>query len=180
MFNNSTINTILAVAGAAGITYAVTMHSKYAKINERLDATINELANSMEIDISDELVNKAVEKAVNAAVKDAITKATNEAVAEVRTNIRTKVSDAVNKEYESVKDSVLSEITSAAAKIDVAKVQKDVTEEAEKIALKEFHAELGDVVQKFQNDWATAAKVCGMLQNMNGYNPSRDLVVKFG
>lgn len=180
MTNNSIITTILCVAGAAGITYAVTMHSKYAKINERLDATINDLANNMEIDISDDLVNKAVEKAVNAAVKDAITKATNEAVAEVRTDIRRKVGEAVNKEYESVKESVLTEITAAAAKINVEKVQKSIEEKAEKIALKDFEAKLDGVVAKFQNDWATAAKVCSMFNNMSGYNPNRDFVVKFG
>ena len=180
MTKNPIFNTILGIAGVAGVTYAVTMHSKYAKINERLDAAINDLANNMEIDISDELVNKAVEKAVNAAVKDAITKATNEAVAEVRTDIRRKVSDAVIKEYDSVKDHVLAEITVQAAKIDVAKVQKSVEEKAEKLALEKFEVELGGVVKKFQNDWNTAAKVCSMFNNMNGYNPNRDFVVKFG
>lgn len=180
MTKNPIFNTILAIAGTAGITYAVVMHSKYAKISERLDTTINDLANRMEIDISDELVNKAVEKAVNAAVKDSITKATNEAVAEVRTDIRRKVAEAVNKEYESVKDSVLSEITTSASKIDVAKVQKAVEEKAEKIALEKFNADLGEIVKKFTNDWNTAARVCSMFQNMNGYNPNRDFVVKFG
>ena len=177
--NNSIFNTILGIAGVAGITYAVTMHSKYAKINERLDTTINDLASNVEIDISDELINKAVEKAVNAAVKDSITKATNEAVAEVRTDIRRKVSEAVNKEYDSIKDSVLTEITAAAAKIDVAKVQKSVEEKAEKMALEKFDAKLDGVVDKFKSDWNTAAKICNAFQNM-GYNPNRDFVVKFG
>ena len=180
MTNNSIINTILGIAGVAGVTYAVTMHSKYAKINERLDATINDLANNMEIDISDELVNKAVEKAVNAAVKDAITKATNEAVAEVRTDIRRKVSDAVIKEYDSVKDHVLAEITVQAAKIDVAKVQKSVEEKAEKLALEKFEVELNNVMKNFYDKWTTAAKVSDMFQKMNSYNPNRDFVVKFG
>lgn len=180
MTNNSIFTTILGIAGAAGITYAVVMHSKYAKINERLDATINDLANNMEIDISDELVNKAVEKAVNAAVKDAITKATNDAVAEVRTDIRRKVADAVNKEYDSVKDSVLTEITSAASKIDVAKVQKSVEEKAEKLALEKFEVELGGVIKNFCDKWDTAAKVFSAFQNMNGCNSARDFVVRLG
>ena len=179
--NKSIFNTILGIAGAAGITYAITMHTKYAKVGERLDVALNDLAGSIEIDVSDVIINQAVEKAVNTAVKDAITKATNEAVAEVRTDIRRKVGEAVNKEYESVKDSVLSEITTAAAKIDVEKVQKSIEEKAEKIALKDFEAKLDGVVEKFKNDWNTAAKVCSTIQNMSGgYGSGRDFVVKIG
>lgn len=181
MINKSTINTILGIAGAAGIAYTVALHSKYAKVSDRLNTAIDDLANATEIDISDEIINQAVEKAVNAAVKDSITKATNEAVAEVRTDIRRKVAEAVTKEYESVKDSVLNEITAAAAKIDVAKVQKDVEEKAEKIALEKFEVNLSDIVKKFKSDWNTAARVCSTIQNMSGgYDPSHNVVLKFG
>ena len=176
--NNNIFTTIIGVAGLVGIGYGYACHSKMVKVSERLDKSIDGLANDMEIDISEELVNKAVNKAVMAAVKSAVDKATNEAVIEVRNDVRREVAAAVNKEYEAIKESVLKEITVASSKIDVDKVRKDVERGAEKMALEKFDANLENVAKHFYEKLDTTAKVCSMFAATPGTN--REFVVKLG
>lgn len=176
--NNNIFTTIIGVTGLVGIGYGVACHSKMVKISQRLDKSIDSLANNMEIDISEEIVSRAVNKAVAAAVKSAVDKATDEAVAEVRNDIRREVAAAVNKEYEAVKDSVLKEVTVASSKIDVDKVRKDVEKGAEKMALEKFDADLEGVKKHFYDKLETTAKVCSMFVATPGAN--REFVVKLG
>ena len=164
--NNSTLNTIIGIAGLLGIGYGIAMHTKLSKISKRLDKSIDDLADNMEIDIPEEMVSKAIDKAVATAAKNAADRAANEAVNEVRRDIRSTVSNAVENEYQSIKDKVLSETTVAASKIDVAKVRADVEQAAKKAALEKFDVNLDGVLQKFSDDWDNTAKIYGAIKNM--------------
>lgn len=169
--NNSTLNTIITVAGLVGIGYGLAMHNKLAKVSERLDRSIDSLADNMEIDIPEEMVNKAVEKAVAMAAKNAASIAANNAVAEVKRDIRNKVSDAVEKEYESIRDKVLSAATVSASKIDVDRVRRNVEAAATKAALDKFDVNLEGILKKFNDDLDNTAKVYSAIKNiMNPVN----------
>lgn len=180
--NNSIVATIIGAAGLVGLGYAFACHTKLAKVSERLDQSIDSLADDMEIDISEELVNKAVNKAVTSAVKTAVDKATNDAVAVVRADIRREVAAAVEKEYDSVKDNVLKEITVAASKIDADKVRRDIEKRAEKMALEKFDANLEDILKRFNNDLDNTAKVYSTIKSMMAptTNNGREFVVRVG
>ena len=178
--NNNILTTVLAISGLVGVGYGVACHSKMVKVSERLDKSIDALANNMEIDISEELVNKAVHKAVTIAVKSAVDTATNEAVTEVRRIIRKEVAAAVDKEYETIKESVLNEITVEASKIDVEKVTKDVEKGAEQMALKKFDVNLEGILKRFNNDLDNTAKVYSTIKSMMTPNSNREFVVKLG
>lgn len=183
MSNNNTIfATIIGVAGIFGLGYGFAMHTKMGKISERLDRAVDEIADDMEIDIPEDIVQKAVNKAVASEVKKAVEKAANEAVNEVRRDIRREVADAVNKEYESIKDNVLKEITVAASKIDANRVRKDVEEAAKKMALEKFDANLENILEKFNNDLDNTAKVYSTIKSMMSSNvsPAKEYVFRVG
>lgn len=64
---------LLGVAfGLVGIGYAMGTHSKMAKISEKLDRSIDDLAGSTPIDIPSGMIERAVEKAVAAEAKQAV------------------------------------------------------------------------------------------------------------
>lgn len=180
--NNSIFTSIITIAGLVGIGYGLACHNKMTKVSERLDKSIDEIAGDMEIDISEELVKKAVDRAVGSAVKAAVDKATTDAVAEVRRDIRREVSTAVEKEYQSIKDNVLKEITVSASKIDVDKVRREVEKAAEKAALAKFDANLEGILQKFNNDLDNTAKVYSAIKSMMtpAANTGREFVVRVG
>lgn len=162
----SIFNTIVGIAGLIGIGYGIATHNKMSKISERLDKTIDSLADDMEIDISDGLINKAVDKAVANAAKNAVSIATNNAMTEIKRDIHSKVSAAVEREYDSIKDKVLSEATVSASKIDVNRVRKDVEAAAKKAAMDKFDTNLDSILEKFRGDLDNAAKFYTAINNI--------------
>lgn len=166
MSNNSTFNTIIGVAGLLSIGYGIAMHTKLSKISKRLDKGIDDLADNMEIDIPEEMVKKAVDRAVSTATKNAADRAVGDVVSEIRRDIQREVANAVEKEYQTVKDKVLGEITVAASKIDEAKVRRDVELAATKAALDKFDINLDHILKKFSDDWDNTAKIYGAIKNM--------------
>ena len=136
--------------GLIGVGYALGTHSKMAKISEKLDMSIEDLASQTPIDIPDSMIERAVEKAVAYEVKQAVGKATDTAVSEIKRDIHKQVSDAVEGEYSNIKSTVLKELTDEAAKIDVKRVRADIETAAKERALEKFDDKLDDIVDVFK------------------------------
>lgn len=167
--SNDIISVLLGIAGLVGVGYAIGTHTKLAKVSERLDKGIEELADDMEFDIPDELVNKAIEKAVKDETQKAVAKATNAAIDTLKMEIRAKVSTAINEEYDNLKDSVLKEITDQSSKIDSNRVRRSVEEAAKKAALEKFDDNLDDILEKFNDNLTNTSKI---------YSSIRDAITK--
>lgn len=184
--NNSTLDAIIKVVGLVGIGYGLAMHTKLAKVSARLDQSIDSLADNMEIDIPDEMVNKAVEKAVVSATKNAANTAANNALAEIKRDIHNKVSAAVEKEYDTIKDKVLSQATVSASKINVDRVRAEVEAAAKKAALEKFDANLDGIVKQFIDNLNNSAKIYSAIQSAlnpstaTSANTGREFVVRVG
>ena len=148
-----------AAFGLLGLGYAMGTHSKMAKISEKLDKSIDELANNTTVDIPDSMIECAVEKAVAAEVKTAVGKATDAAVLDVKREIRKQVGDAVESEYSNIKDTVLEEITKEAAKIDAKRVRADVEKAAKEHALEKFDDNLDGILENFNDQLKNTSKI---------------------
>ena len=91
---------LLGVAfGLVGFGYAMGAHSKMAKISEKLERSIDDLAGNTPIDIPNDMIERAVEKAVALEAKQAVSKATDAAIVAVKRDIHKQVTDAVESEY---------------------------------------------------------------------------------
>ena len=163
--SNDIIGVILGIAGLVGVGYAIGAHTKLAKVSDRLDKSIDDIADNMEFDIPEELINKAVDKAVKIEAKKAVDRATNEAISELKRDIRSDVQNAINNEYGNLKDTVLKEITCSASKIDVNRVRRDVEEAAKEAALEKFDDNLDDILGKFNDNLSNTAKIYSSIRN---------------
>lgn len=164
MIRNNTINILIGLAGLVGIGYAIGTRTKMAKIAARLDRSIDDLANCTEIDIPETLINKAVEKAAKDEARRAVEAATKEVVERVKNDIHSKVQQEVEKEYNTIKDSVLKEITVSASKIDAYRVRRDVEEAAKKAALDKFDDNLDDILEKFNENLSNTSKIYSSIR----------------
>lgn len=162
--NFDIINVLFGLAGFVAIGYAVCAHSKLAKVSERLDKGIDEIADNMEFDIPEELINKAVERAVAVEAKKAVERATNETIAAMKKDIHTEVTKEVNRDYNDLKAAVLKEITASAAKIDTARVRRDVEEAAKEAALEKFDDNLDDILEKFNESLDNTSKIYSSIR----------------
>lgn len=162
--SNDIINMVFGIAGLVGIGYTICAHTKLAKVSERLDRGIDELANDMEFDIPEDLINKAIEKAVQVEAKKAVERAITESIATLNREIHSQVHAAVDIEYDSIKKSVLKEITAEAAKIDVSRVRRDVEKAAKETALKKFDDNLDDILEKFNDNLDNTSRIYSSIR----------------
>ena len=145
--------------GLVGIGYALGTHSKMAKISEKLDRSIEDLASDMSIDIPNDMIERAVERAVANEAKQAVGKATDAVIVAVKRDIHKQVTDAVESEYSNIKDTVLEELVTEASKIDAKRVRADVERAAKEIALEKFDDNLDDILQKHNDELANVTKI---------------------
>lgn len=145
--------------GLIGIGYAMGTHSKMAKISEKLDRSIEDLASDVPIDIPNDMIERAVEKAVAAEAKQAVSKATDAAIVAVKRDIHKQVTDAVESEYSNIKETVLEELVTEASKIDAKRVRADVERAAKEIALEKFEDNLDDILQKHNDELENVTKI---------------------
>lgn len=151
---------LLGVAfGLVGFGYAMGTHSKMAKISEKLDRSIEDLASNMPIDIPSGMIERAVEKAVAAEAKQAVSKAMDAAIVAVKRDIHKQVTDAVESEYSNIKGTVLEELVTEASKIDAKRVRADVERTAKEIALEKFDDNLDDILKKHNDELENVTKI---------------------
>ena len=180
MTKNDFINYLFGAAGLIGVGYGICAHTKLSKVSNRLDKSIDDLADGTDIDIPEELVNKAVEKAVQAEAKRAVERATNETISAMKKDIHAEVQREVNKEYDSIKNSVLKEITASASKIDAFKVRRDVEEAAKKAALDKFDDNLDDILEKFNENLDNTSRIYSSIRETltKSSNSGKEFVVR--
>ena len=163
--NNEIFGIVFGIAGLVSVGYAIGAHTKLAKVSERLDKSIDELSDGMEIDIPEELVKKAIEKAVSEETEHAVARSTDVAIDSLKLDIRTKVMEAINEEYDRIKESVLKEVTDKASKIDVVRVRRDVEAAAKKAALEKFDDNLDDILEKFNDNLTSTSKIYSSIRD---------------
>lgn len=167
------------VVGLIGVGYAFGTHSKMAKISEKLDRSIEELAGSTPVDIPNDMVERAVEKAVAYEVKQAVAKTSDSVIAEVKRDIHKQVGDAVEGEYSKIKDTVLEELTSAASKIDVKRVRADVERAAKERALEKFDDNLDNILDDYKDNLRNVTKIYKSFADAATLS-SRETVLRIG
>lgn len=160
--------------GLIGIGYAMGTHSKMAKISEKLDRSIEDLASDVPIDIPSSMIERAVEKAVAAEAKQAVGKATDAAIVAVKRDIHKQVTDAVESEYSNIKGTVLEELVAEASKIDAKRVRADVERAAKEIALEKFDDNLDDILQKHNDELENVTKIYKAIADAVAPNKSND------
>ena len=118
------------VAGIFGVGYAIGTRSKVNRLCEKLDTSIDNLSDDIQVDIPDKMVQRAVEAAVKKEVAAAVKLATDEVIASAERDIRKEVTAEVERQYTTISDGVTTEIATRVARIDEGKLRKEVVEKA--------------------------------------------------
>ena len=157
-----------AALGMIGIGYALGTHSKMAKISDKLDISIEDLANRTPVDIPDSMIERATEKAVALEVKNAVGKATDIVLKEVKRDIHKQVGDAIESEYSDIKYSVLEQVTNEAAKIDVKRVRADVEKAAKEAVLEKLDTNMDDILENFNDQLKNTSRIYNSIADTMG------------
>lgn len=133
----------VAIAGMIGIGYAIGTRSKMNTLCEKLDTSIDKLSDDIPVDIPEKLVSRAIENAVQREVAAAVKLATNE----------------VERQYTAISDGVTDEIAARVARIDEAKLRKEVVEKAKKQIADKFDDKLDDLLEEFNGNLQNVGKI---------------------
>lgn len=110
--------------GLIAIGYAIGVHSRMKAVADKLDTSIDKIANDAEVEIPSKLIEHAVQKAVDRESYTAVRRATDVVVESLKREISDQVSTAVKASYDSIADNVTSEIAKNVAKIDEVRLKK--------------------------------------------------------
>ncbi len=149
----------VAIAGMIGIGYAIGTRSKMNTLCEKLDTSIDKLSDDIPVDIPEKLVSRAIENAVQREVAAAVKLATNEVVAAAERDIRKEVNAEVERQYTAISDGVTDEIAARVARIDEAKLRKEVVEKAKKQIADKFDDKLDDLLEEFNGNLQNVGKI---------------------
>ena len=162
---DNVVGLIGVTVGLIGVGYALSTQSKLNKISEKIDLSIDELANNTPVDISESLVERATEKAVAYEVKKAVAKATDITVTELKRDIHNHVNEAVESEYASIKSTVLTEVTNEVAKIDVNRVRADIEKAAKEAVLEKLDTNMDNILENFNEQLKNTTKIYNSIAN---------------
>lgn len=123
----------ICILGLVGVGYAIGVHSKMKVMCDRLDTSIDNLANNTEIDIPAKVIDQAVQKAVERESYSAVKRATEEVVAD--------------------------QIAKNVARIDESKLKKEVVQKAKEQIAEKFDDKLDDLLEEFNGNLQNVGKI---------------------
>ena len=135
----------ICILGLVGVGYAIGVHSKMKVMCDRLDTSIDNLANNTEIDIPAKVIDQAVQKAVERESYSAVKRATEEVVADAKREIESRVGTAV--------------IAKNVARIDESKLKKEVVQKAKEQIAEKFDDKLDDLLEEFNGNLQNVGKI---------------------
>ena len=144
--------------GLVAIGYAVGIHSRMKAVADKLDTSIDKIANDTEVEIPSKLIEQAVQKAVDRESYTAVRRATDVVVNSLKKEIGDQVSTAVKASYDSIADGVTSEIAKNVAKIDEARLKREVVTKAKEQIAEKFDDKLDDNLQNVGKIYKSIAK----------------------
>ena len=144
----------ICIVGLLGVGYAIGVHSRMKAVCDKLDTSIDRLANETEVDIPAKVIDQAVQRAVDRESYSAVKRATDEVVDDVKREIETRVGAAVKEHYDAISDGVTDQIAKSVAKIDESRLRKEVVQIADK-----FDDKLDDILEEFNGNLQNVGKI---------------------
>ena len=133
----------------ATISYAIAVTIKLHKVAKKMDKAVEDLVESAEIDIPQEMINASIEKNVDREVRYQVELACDEAIKAIRKDISSEIKTTVDAEFKTQKADVAKEIERQIGKIDIDDAKRQVISQAKDEAAKKFKKELDSITDKY-------------------------------
>ena len=136
-------------AFAVTIMYAIDATHKLKVISDRLDMTVKDVVDGMDIKVSEKLVNAAVEAEVKKEVKYCVEKAANKAAGDIVSGYKTEIRNVVEDDFTKQKDEVAKSLKRKIDDIDIRELKREVVREAKEATASKLKKDLEDISDKY-------------------------------
>lgn len=149
----------ICILGLVGVGYATASHSKEMVMCDRLDTSIDNLANNTEIDIPAKGHRPGGSEGRRAGVLFCGQAGHGEVVADAKREIESRVGTAVKAQYDAISDGVADQIAKNVARIDESKLKKEVVQKAKEQIAEKFDDKLDDLLEEFNGNLQNVGKI---------------------
>lgn len=147
------------IVGLIGIGYGLANRKKLNHICNRINTTIDDMSQTIDVDVPKLIVDEAVDRAVEVSVQRAVKNVSANVEKEIIREIESEVRESVRSERENITHSVTKQITNEVAKINVKSLSKVVREDARDLIVQKFDGELDDLLEKYNDNLDNVTKV---------------------
>lgn len=163
MSRNDTLYSAAALGfiglGIAAIGYAFGVRSKMKEVCEKLDLSIDKIANDTEVEIPKKLVDQAVKNAVDREAYTAVKRVAETAADDIRRDIANRVRTEIESRYEDISEDVTSEIAKSVAKIDENRLKREVVAKAKEQIAEKFDDKLDGLLEEFNGNLQNVGRI---------------------
>lgn len=162
--NNKEIGVLaLSVCGFCLSIIAVILDAKRGKqinkVTDMIGATVDELADGVEVDIAKEFIEEATKRHVERRVDQMLPGVKNDVVRSATEAFKAAVDSEINKQYIDTRGEVKRALKERIGRIDIDSVKREVIEESEAWAKDQFKEDLSRVVDKYVDRLEDASDV---------------------
>lgn len=173
------VGSVLFILGVAALGYAMHVTSKMNKLCAKLDLSVDELSESIDISMPDAIVKEAVDRAADRAAYKAVQSATVTAVNQVRHDIQKEVKTAVDSAYADLRGKVEREISDQIGNIDISSIKRDVIKKAGEKAAEKFESDLEDILEKYNSDLNNVSKIYNSIaKSISSRDDSKEMTFR--
>lgn len=181
MRNEWIIAMVGAAVGLAGLGYALGQRKKLNDISDRLDKSIDELSDTITVNVEDTVVKEAINKAVAREVSIVVPKAVKASVKHVEDDISKQVSDEIHSHFQEIRNDVEQEVHRKVTDIDISALKRDVIAAAKKDAADKLEGSLDDILEDFNRNLKNLSSVYqSMAQTMQGAAGGKEVKLSLG
>ena len=149
MSNNNFFITLAGIGALALSAYAALKATKTA---EKINMSIDKIADATPVDISEKVVEAAVAKAADREVHEKVRLIADAAVNDIRSDIDAQVRQTIKDAYGDVKDGVRDKLEEKVGTVNIDRVRNEVIEKAKKQAAEKFETDLKGVLDIYNNN----------------------------
>lgn len=164
--------------GFIGIGYAIGKHLKLKAICEKLDKSVDELSDSIDVDISQAFIEKAVNEAVHKRTNVAVNRAISAIINDVEADMYRQIKHVIADERPLITKSIAQEVKGQIKSIDPDYLEKEIIRQVKEEAIEKVDDKLDDVVEDFNDKLENISKIYSSIAKAIHSN-NDSLTVKF-
>jgi hypothetical protein len=150
------LGVLLAVGGAGYFGY---LHNRINKIEDMITVAVDDLSETVEVNISDEMLETAMQKAVDREVKYIANGVKNEISAELRSGVK----KSVHSSADDIKASVKTEIERQVNNIDISDMEREIVNQAKAAVADKFDRKLDNLLEEYNENLQNVKKIYGSI-----------------
>lgn len=174
MKDNEIMGYILA-GGVVLVGFAIyKKHSKMAQLATKMEKTLNEMADKIELGDTSSLVKDAVDRVVSSKVSSVISKAVCDTENSIRNDIAKQVQGAIDLSYNDIRTSVEQELSKRIGQLNIESVRREVIDKAKETAAEKFKEDLDIVLAKYNSELENISQIYSSIAKT--MNPAANVV----